>query len=64
MKYTDLSPLAQSIWDSLNELEAVTNLTISEMAYDSSMDWTLSPTRQRAYMEVYEYASQPPYEQQ
>jgi hypothetical protein len=64
MKYTDLSPLAQSIWNALNELEPITHMTISEMAYESVLDEDLSLTRRAAYHEVYDYAIQPTYEQQ
>lgn len=64
MKYTDLSPLAQSLWQTLNELEPALRMTISEMAYESYNDPNIPYKRRLAYEEVYNYASQPAYEQQ
>jgi len=58
MDFNSLSPLAQSLWHTLNELQPVVHLSITEMAYESANDQQISETRRRAYMEVYEFAKQ------
>lgn len=58
MDFNKLSPLAQSLWSTLNELEPVVHLTISQMAYESANDQVLNDAKRRAYMEVWEYSIQ------
>lgn len=58
MDFNKLSPLAQSLWSTLNELEPVVHLTISEMAYESANDQVLSDAKRRAYMEVWHFSIQ------
>lgn len=58
MKYNQLSALAQTLWHTLNELQPVVHMSITEMARESANDQQLSETRRRAYWEVYEFAKQ------
>lgn len=58
MEFNQLSPLAQSLFYTLNELLEVEHLSIAEMAYESANDQQISETRRRAYMEVYDFAKQ------
>jgi hypothetical protein len=58
MEFNRLSPLAQTLWHTLNELQPVVHLSIAEMAYESANDQKLRETRRMAYWEVYEFAKQ------
>lgn len=58
MALNSLSPLAQTLWNILNELQPVVHLSIAEMARESANDEQLSETRRMAYWEVYEFSKQ------